>query len=467
MLLREKEILFPNTKAHAGLLEYLSERVLESLPKDEIPVRFVVTRTDDKGYHCELGMLSDSEGFTNLSRDTILKFKKRNFENTDRFNAVLLIPTGIGAEIGGHSGDGGPVARLLASACDNLITHPNVVNASDINELPENGLYVEGSVITRLLMGTVSLQKVRANRIMLVIDKHDDKFFHEAAVNAVSAARATLGLDCPVVVRMEGKVHMMSLYSTSGRAVGKIEYLERLCDVLENYKSQYDAVALSSVIGVSKNFHTDYFRDDIDMVNPWGGVEAMLTHAISTLYNVPSAHSPMMCSREILDIDVGIVDPRKSAEAVSVTYLHCILKGLLRSPRIINNSEISGAQAGLLGVTDISCLVIPYGCLGLPTLAALEQGIPVIAVRENKNHMQNKLDELPFAHGKLFIVDNYLEAVGVMNAIKAGIAPESVRRPISHTTVVDSHQNQRPLFSKSTGEGIQTSLEQKKRLTNN
>jgi len=55
----------------------------------------------------------------------------------------------------------------LASACDTLVTHPNVVNASDINELPENALYVEGSVICRFLMGTVGLQKVRANRVLL------------------------------------------------------------------------------------------------------------------------------------------------------------------------------------------------------------------------------------------------------------------------------------------------------------
>ena len=78
----------------------------------------------------------------------------------------MLVPTGIGAAIGGHAGDATPVARLLASICDRLVTHPNVVNASDINELPENGLYVEGSVISRLLMGTAGLQPVRSNRVL-------------------------------------------------------------------------------------------------------------------------------------------------------------------------------------------------------------------------------------------------------------------------------------------------------------
>ncbi len=100
------------------------------------------------------------------------------------------------------------------------------------------------------------------------------------------------------------------------------------------------------------------------------------------------------------------------------------------------------SHSGLLTVANISCLVIPDRCVGLPTLAALEQGIPVIAVKENKNRMQNKLEELPFARGKLFMVDNYLEAVGVMNAIKAGVAPESVRRPLAHTTVLEENEPQ-------------------------
>ena len=90
---------------------------------------------------------------------------------------------------------------------------------------------------------------------------------------------------------------------------------------------------------------------------------------------------------------------------------------------------------GVMTAADISCLVIPDGCVGLPTLAALEQGIPVIAVRENKNRMKNDLARLPFAPGKLFIVENYLEAVGVMTALKAGVALSAVRRPLDYTKV--------------------------------
>lgn len=435
MLLYEKEIAIAKTENDTGFLRYFSERVSQGLTPNDIPVRFAVTRTNNKGYQCELGVLSDSDDHVLAPRKSIFYFKKRNFENVEQFNAVLIIPTGIDAAIGGHSGDGAPVSRLLAASCDNLIIHPNVVNAADVNEQSENTLYVEGSTISRLLMGAVGLQKVRSNRVILIIDKHHDSFFNEAAINSASVARVALGLDCPQVIKMNDKVSMRSLYSSSGRAVGRIEYLEYLCEILKEHRSEYDAVALSTLVDIPDHFHKDYFREDIvDMVNPWGGVEAMLTHAISLLFDIPSAHSPMMPSMQIHDIDVGVVDPRKSAEALTTTSLHCVLKGLHKSPRIISNPLIHKHPA-LLTVADVSCLVIPDGCVGLPTLAALEQGIPVIGVKENKNRMQNRLQDLPFAPGKLFVVENYLEAVGVMNALKAGVTTESVRRPLSRTKV--------------------------------
>ena len=83
----------------------------------------------------------------------------------------------------------------------------------------------------------------------------------------------------------------------------------------------------------------------------------------------------------------------------------------------------------IISAKDVSCLVIPDGCLGLPTLAALEQGIKVVAVKENRNLMKNDLNELPWNAGQFIRVENYLEAAGVLNSIKNGIDPSSIRRP--------------------------------------
>ena len=349
----------------------------------------------------------------------------------------MVVPTGIGAEIGGHAGDAGPVAQMLAEVTDTLVLHPNVVNASDLNELPENSLYVEGSVLTRLLMGSAGLQPVRANRVLVVVDAHQDELFVNAAVNAVSGSRAAYGLSCPEVVCLDPPVRLRARYSPSGRAAGRVENMEALCNVLDDRRGQYDAVAISSVIDVPHEYHQGYFDAEGEMVNPWGGVEAMLTHALSSMYDVPTAHSPMFESREIANMDPGIVDPRMAAEAVSSTFLQCTLKGLQRSPRIVTDPAAMN-QAGVFTAEDISCLVIPEGCLGLPTLAALEQGITVIAVEENRNLMRNDLASLPWAPGQYHKVRNYWEAVGVLAAMRAGIAPESVRRPLVATRVSKS-----------------------------
>lgn len=44
------------------------------------------------------------------------------------YNAVMIVPTGIGASIGGFAGDALPSAKLISTVVDTLITHPNVMN---------------------------------------------------------------------------------------------------------------------------------------------------------------------------------------------------------------------------------------------------------------------------------------------------------------------------------------------------
>jgi hypothetical protein len=184
----------------------------------------------------------------------------------------------------------------------------------------------------------------------------------------------------------------------------------------------------------------------------------MLTHSLSLEFNIPSAHPSMMFSREDMDLEVGIVEPRKAPETSSVTYLHYILKGLHKSPKLVP------FEKGL-NVEDISCLIIPDGCVGLPTLAAIEHEIPVIAVRENKNRMQNNLKEYPFKKGKLFIVDNYLEAVGVMHAIKSGISVDVVRRPIAYSNYISDTSVDNAYKQAEASENISTEKILKKRIS--
>jgi hypothetical protein len=151
----------------------------------------------------------------------------------------------------------------------------------------------------------------------------------------------------------------------------------------------------------------------------------------------------MMESREILNEDPGRVDPRMAAEAISSSFFQCVLKGLRQSPRIITDAA-GMAASGVLTARDISCLVMPEGCIGLPTLAALEQGIPVIAVREGSGLKAGDLRRLPWRENQLFIAENYWEAAGLLSALRAGIAPGAVRRPFARMAVKTGRNTDAP-----------------------
>ena len=408
--------------------EALERAAADALEPSEIPVRLAVTDSLRRPIRCEMGVL---EGVANAAEVApLFAFRRRRWESQTAFNAAFIVPTGVGAEIGGHAGDATPAAMLLAQVADTLITHPNVVNASDINELPANGMYVEGSVLTRLLMGTVGLRAARSNRVLVALDSSFSERFAEYSVNAVNAARAAYGLNCAGVIRIEPPLKLAGGYAESGRAAGSADGLDGLLDILSDTRAAYDAVAIASVVEVPAQWHYDYFTGGGEMVNPWGGVEALLTHAVSSIIDAPAAHAPMMESDEIMAVDPGVVDARMAAEIISVTFLQSVLKGLRNAPRIETDPDII-ERPDVLSAEDVSCLITPDGCLGLPHLAALRQGIPVIAVRENRNLMRNDLTRLDWAPGQLRVVENYWEAAGVIAALRAGINPDSARRPIA------------------------------------
>jgi hypothetical protein len=209
-------------------------------------------------------------------------------------------------------------------------------------------------------------------------------------------------------------------------------------------------VAISTVIDVNRDLHDIYFdapntiaaannRDGRDIVNPWGGIEALLTHSLSSLFDMPTAHAPMYEDSELMNSDAGVMDPAKAAEGISVAFLHCLFKGLSASPRIVTDPSAFGRH-GVISAEDISCLIIPAGCLGLPVLAALHQGITVIEVRDRANVMRNSLRDLPWAEGQFLQAENYFEAAGMIAALRAGVAHDTLKRPIEMTRGSDMMQ---------------------------
>ena len=427
----------------------LEGKIKKALDDDNaVPVRLAVIAQAGEEIECEVAVLEGAGQWPRIVAQvpaSVLRFRRREYENQSEFNCVMVVPTGIGAEIGGHAGDATPAAHVLASVCDRLITHPNVVNASDIIQMPSNCWYVEGSALAQFMQGQISLSPVRNNRVLVVIGAHDDDLFTNGAINAVNAARLSYGMAPPIVARLDHGPTVETEYRPSGRAAGTVRDLEPLLHTLNRHAGQYDAVAITSPILVQSEHYDRYFSSDGDMVNPWGGVEAMLTHAVTALYGVPAAHGPMVECMEVINDDPGVVDPRMAAEAISFTLMQCVYRGLQQSPELLGHHSgprrrqhgpgLAHSQGyprpGAMAAEDVSCLVIPDGCVGLPTLAACQQGITTIAVKENRNLMRNDLSRLPWASGQLIRVENYWEAAGVMASLRAGVDPWSVRRPLT------------------------------------
>ena len=321
-------------------------------------------------------------------------------------NVVLIVPTGIGAEIGGHAGDANPVCKLLASLSDILITHPNVVNGSDINEMSDNVWYVEGSILDRFLLGEFLLKKPLQNRILLVANQP----IKSVTVNAVNAARVTIGIDIEIM-ELNTPLTMLGNFQ-DGVASGQVDGWQELVKQVKH--TDFDALAIHTPISVPREVTLNYCRHG--GVNPWGGVEAIASKLLANALNKPVAHAPLENTppedTELSGIINETIDPRIAPEVISSCYLHCVLKGLNRAPRISSSG---------LSVDDIDVLVSPYGCFGKPHEACLGQKIPVIIVKENKTICNN----LP--HAKFIVVENYWEVAGIISSMKAGITKESVR----------------------------------------
>ncbi len=328
-------------------------------------------------------------------------------------NCIFIVPTGIGAQIGGHSGDATPVAKLLASVCDKLFVHPNIVNASDINEMTDNMLYVEGSILDRFLEGQIGLEEVYSNKILLAVNEIKPEI-----VNAVSAARVTIGAEIEIV-ELYVPLRMTASVLPSGKAYGAIFHSDEAIQQVSQY--EYDVLVINTPIETNDDEAKEYLLKE-GGTNLWGGVEAKLSKLMSEKLNKPVVHAPVENSEVIKTLN-EIVDPRKAAEMVSICFLHCCLKGAHTAPKI-------SLRDNAYWNTDIDFLISPINVVGRPHYACVKAGIPVIAVEENKTVLNDKMPD------SFIIAKDYLEVAGVITAKKAGVSIASVKRPLEKTVII-------------------------------
>jgi hypothetical protein len=97
---------------------------------------------------------------------------------------------------------------------------------------------------------------------------------------------------------------------------------------------------------------------------------------------------------------------------------------------------LENVPSHLISVNNIGAIIAPASCLGgVPALAAEFSGIPLIAVRENKTVLNITNDKMRMSN--VIEVGSYLEAAGVVVALREGISLESLRRPLRGARRID------------------------------
>ena len=337
--------------------------------------------------------------------------------NQRPYTAILIVPTGVGAAIGGYAGDALPVARAIAEVA-RLITHPNVLNGASLYWPLPNALYVEGYGLDQFARGGWGLRPVHQNRVGLVLDQGIEPDLRLRQLQAADAARATLGLSLTDYVVTDTPLGVQLRTAASGASWGTIQQPDSLLRAVEVLvKAGAEAIAVVA-----------RFPDDIDSealqsyrhgqgVDPLAGAEAIISHLVVRTFQVPCAHSPALLP---LPLDPHL-SPRSAAEELSYTFLPSVLVGLSRAPQFVSNPL---PLPGDLWADQVDAVVVPADACGSSTVLSLKSRVQIIAVQENQTRMQVPPEPLGI---KAIHVNSYLEAIGVMVAHKAGISPSALR----------------------------------------
>jgi hypothetical protein len=341
------------------------------------------------------------------------------------YTVAVIIPTGIGASVGGYAGDALPVLRSIASVADCVITHPNVMNGASIYWNLPNVLYVEGYGLDQFAAGQWGLDPVHQNRIGILFDRAIEPDLLLRHLQVADAARATLGLDIMdyCVTDQNVGVEMRSL--DSGATWGTIanpDTLLRGAEKLIRAGAEAIAVVVRFLDEPDQTLLQAYRQGQ--GVDPLAGAEAVISHLLVRAFRLPCAHAPALAP---LALDASI-SPRSAAEELGHTFLPCVLAGLSRAPQfrmLMPGIQTPGMLMPGILASQVDALVVPESaCGGSATLSFGHGRTKIITVAENQTRMRVYPEEMGL---KAWSVRSYAEAIGVLAAHRAGVNPQSLQ----------------------------------------
>ena len=297
------------------------------------------------------------------------------------YTAVMIVPTGVGASIGGYAGDALPAARLLSTVADRVITHPNVMNGAMLywpnTESSESGssvdklLYVEGNALNDFAKGDILLQCLhgrRGQKIGVILDHGIEEDLFLRHVQVCNAMKATLGIDIHQIVKTSHPVGVTTqISSESGASWGTIENSETLINAAKVLKENgCTAIAVIARFPEEQPNSEEAAQFDAyrkgEGVDAIAGVESLISHIISQEVGLPCAHAPAFAAMEV-EKDVS---PKACAEELGYTFLPCVLANLHRTPNLIRLPKEATDNLNLLyrpieciHASDVDAVVVP------------------------------------------------------------------------------------------------------------
>lgn len=320
-----------------------------------------------------------------------LLYYKYMLVNGEKLGA-FIVPTGIGASIGGYAGDASPYAAKF-SEISKLIVNPNVVNAGCFSGINKNMFYVEGYSIDEFFKGNLNLVPSEKNKIGVVFDRAIPQDVLNIHINTINAVKCVYGIDVSQWILTEEAAGVDFKIEANGISTGSVRNIKTILEASKKLlNSDCNAIALVCLFEEPEDDNPQYSQGV--GTDPVGGVEAVISHYISKELKVPCAHSPAFADYNIYP---DLVDGRAASEYVTPTFLPCILLGLSNAPLLSNEAGIS--------ILDLDYLVMPYDSLGsIPVFEAVKRGINVFAVKENNTALNVTSEKIS---GEIITVSDY------------------------------------------------------------
>ena len=306
--------------------------------------------------------------------------------NNEKLGA-FIVPTGIGASIGGFAGDASVYAREFAKY-SKLIVNPNVVNAGGFSGITGNMLYTEGYSLDAFFQGKINLIESHNNKIGIIYDKSIPQDVLNIHINTQNAVQTVYGVNIIAYDITDEDAGVKFYLASNGISAGSVENISTIAKSCQRLLAKgCEAIAIVCLFEDSDKDNPDY-ANGIG-VDPAGGVEAIISHYVSKYFGVPCAHSPAFADYQISTVQVN---PKSASEYITPTFLPCVLLGLSQAPKISLDVNYG------INISNLDYLVMPYNSLGsVPVFEAVNRNIPVYAVKENssKLNVTKQLLDLP------------------------------------------------------------------------